>query len=300
MRVIQVGAREEGEHRMSTAGDWCNGNRDGHGVYIYGNGDSYKGRFARNLRSGPGTFFHHESGISYNCDWSNNIPAILPAKLKAETSERLEFEASRQQKAQGLESSEGQEGQPDGEGSEEKENEADADAQQGPKPLAELLLQDFQAGSEIPRLVIQVCAEDGTPQSGETGRLLEVSFGVFEREEDAEAAKEGETEPEAGEEVQADKAKFKRYPSKAYPLQQAAGGGEEKANEGGEEAAAERVSYPPTFVIGGFKMADGAAVLEGLKLPPELPAGTYHLRIGSVYQNCFQEVEALYLALNAS
>eukprot|EP00960_Hanusia_phi_P063471 765494-Hanusia_phi.AAC.7 len=54
---------------------------------------------------------------------------------------------------------------------------------------------------------------------------------------------------------------------------------------------AERVSYPPTFVIGGFKMADGAAVLEGLKLPPELPAGTYHLRIGSVYQNCFQEVE---------
>jgi len=41
-------------------GDWCNGNRDGHGVYTYGNGDSYKGRFARNLRSGPGVFFHHE------------------------------------------------------------------------------------------------------------------------------------------------------------------------------------------------------------------------------------------------
>eukprot|EP00960_Hanusia_phi_P063472 765494-Hanusia_phi.AAC.8 len=267
MRVIQVGAREEGEHRMSTAGDWCNGNRDGHGVYIYGNGDSYK------VWRTPGDLEVKGAagGISYNCDWSNNIPAILPAKLKgvfeclcwrsrwswrlllstssAETSERLEFEASRQQKAQGLESSEGQEGQPDGEGSEEKENEADADAQQGPKPLAELLLQDFQAGSEIPRLVIQVCAEDGTPQSGETGTGCPA-----EREEDgegeeepskcrsleyaAEAAKEGETEPEAGEEVQADKAKFKRYPSKAYPLQQAAGGGEEKANEGGEEAAA--------------------------------------------------------------
>mmetsp|Transcript_24766 Transcript_24766/g.81287 ORF Transcript_24766/g.81287 Transcript_24766/m.81287 type:complete len:89 (-) Transcript_24766:1525-1791(-) len=70
------------ESSIVTSGDWCNGNRDGHGVYTYGNGDSYKGRFARNLRSGPGVFFHHESGMSYNCDWSNNIPTILPAKLR--------------------------------------------------------------------------------------------------------------------------------------------------------------------------------------------------------------------------
>mmetsp|Transcript_24768 Transcript_24768/g.81296 ORF Transcript_24768/g.81296 Transcript_24768/m.81296 type:complete len:360 (-) Transcript_24768:779-1858(-) len=283
-------------------GDWCNGNRDGHGVYTYGNGDSYKGRFARNLRSGPGVFFHHESGMSYNCDWSNNIPTILPAKLRAETSERLEFEAARKEKiAQEPQSSEAQEGDQEAEGSEEKGNEEEAEAPQGPKPLAELLSQDFAAGSEIPRMVIQVCSEDGTAQTGESGRLLEVTFGVFEREEEEEAGKEGEAEAEAADEVQADKGKFKRYPSKAYPLQQEAASNAEKDKEGAEESAAERSRpYPPTFVIGGIKMADGVAVLEGLKLPREVEAGAYRLRIGCVYQNCFQDVEALYLLFNVS
>mmetsp|Transcript_24762 Transcript_24762/g.81257 ORF Transcript_24762/g.81257 Transcript_24762/m.81257 type:complete len:133 (-) Transcript_24762:1337-1735(-) len=123
--------------------------------------------------------------MSYNCDWSNNIPTILPAKLRAETSERLEFEAARKEKiAQEPQSSEAQEGDQEAEGSEEKGNEEEAEAPQGPKPLAELLSQDFAAGhspmyavhvsshisgSEIPRMVIQVCSEDGTAQTGESG-----------------------------------------------------------------------------------------------------------------------------------
>ncbi len=42
-------------------------------THTYIQGDHYVGRFMAGRKNGPGTFFHHGSGISYTCDWTNDM-----------------------------------------------------------------------------------------------------------------------------------------------------------------------------------------------------------------------------------
>jgi hypothetical protein len=41
-------------------------------------------------------------------------------------------------------------------------------------------------------------------------------------------------------------------------------------------------TYPPKYVLGGFKVEGGRAVIEGLRLPEDVPAGEYQLQIGEI------------------
>lgn len=45
--------------------------RNGHGTYIYPNGDSYEGEWSNNLRHGEGTYIFSSSGARYVGTWVN-------------------------------------------------------------------------------------------------------------------------------------------------------------------------------------------------------------------------------------
>lgn len=246
--VMPDGTRYDGlfeEHRLNGhgtceasngdhyVGEWCNGNMDGMGEYWYANGDHYFGRFARNLREGKGCMFLAASGIKLDCDWECDLPVNMPVRLVAESPDRLFWKPPT---PQALEQS-AQEQEGDAAASAEGE---EAPEPPGPPPmLKDILASPLAPGSKLPPfyVTVQGCDSRGgvsttkrpqtpgggiegtTPQLGESGRLIFMTFGMFDREEPPETETD-EASPPTGEEdsAEAPPPPFKRYPTSAVAI----------------------------------------------------------------------------------
>ena len=241
--VLPDGTRYEGyfeEHRLNGhgimeqvsgdryEGDWCNGNMDGSGEYWHANGDHYIGRYARNMREGHGVLFLAASGIKLDCDWERDLPVVLPARLTVESPDRLFWSPPTPAPVA--------EAAAEGEAPATEEEESQP---QAPPSLKEQLAEPVAPGSVLPPLVVTVEGLDVTgrpsqhdiravpraqtpgggvagtvPQLGESGRLLAVTFGIFEREELPEAPPPAEGEEPA----ERPPGPFKCYPTQAFAI----------------------------------------------------------------------------------
>jgi len=245
--VMPDGARYEGmfeENRLNGhgiyesasgdryEGDWCNGNLDGVGEYWYANGDHYVGRFARNLREGKGCMFLAASGIKLDCDWERDTPVILPQRLTVESPDRLFWVPPTPPPPKEATGEEDTDAAP--------EEDAPYEPPPPPRALKELLAEPVAPGGTLPALAVTVegivgaglgTANDqppraltpggglaGTqPQLGESGRLLYLTFGQFERDETV-ARRTPTPAPEDEEPREKPPPPYKTYPSAAFAI----------------------------------------------------------------------------------
>jgi hypothetical protein len=216
-------------------GEWCNGNMDGMGEYWYGNGDHYVGRFARNLREGRGCMFLASSGIKLDCDWECDLPVNVPCRLVAESPERLFWQPPPPPPPP-----------PKEEGADGEEEDEAAQGDEEPEPpvpppsLKEILAAPLAPGSTLPPFFVTVEGSQShvaerpvkrpqtpgggiagtTPQLGESGRLIFLTFGTFDREEPLDAGQQAEqpVPPEGEEAPEPPPPPFKRYPTSAVAI----------------------------------------------------------------------------------
>jgi len=181
-------------------GDWCRGNMDGVGEYWYANGDHYVGRFARNLREGKGFMFLAASSITLDCDWERDVPLLNPSRLTVESPDKLFWVAPTPPPPKKPAAEEG-------EGDAAAEEEEPVQLPQPPRSLKDILSEAHAPGASLPAIIVTVEGVEGggtstlqlraktpggglggtQPQLGESGRLLFLSFGVFEREAPVES-----------------------------------------------------------------------------------------------------------------
>ena len=260
-----------------------------HTQYAYANGDHYVGRFSRNMREGKGCMFLAASSIKLDCHWERDRPAIFPARLTVESSDHLLWVPPTPPPSKGATDEEGAEEAPAGEDS------ADQPSPRRPPPLKEILAAPLAPGGCLPRFHVTVEGIYGgglsgisggngaavramtpggglagtQPQLGESGRLLHLTFGQFERDENV--VRRTPTPGLEGEEPREKPAQpYKTFPKAAYairvlPPERAQGTTSPTPQDDGEAAAPPATqALPPGAATGegGEGMEDGEAALK--------------------------------------
>ena len=267
-----------------------------HTQYLYANGDHYVGRFSRNMREGKGRMFLAASSIKLDCEWERDRPAIFPLRLTVESPDHLLWVPPTPRPSKGATDEEGAEAAPAGE---------DSAYQPPPRPppLKEILAAPLAPGASLPRFLVTVEGIYGgglsgisggngaaaramtpggglagtQPQLGESGRLLHLTFGQFERDENV--VRRTPTPGLEDEEPREKPAQpYKTFPKAAYairvlPPERALGTTsptEQDEGEAAAPAAAEALPPEATTGEGGEGMEDGEAALKRMldQAPP--------------------------------